>query len=182
MFLLNLYKTAWQFLHGLYNNAWQSIAVIRFPLCFPPVSAEGGMLLQWKYKGSVTWPFILVLVTVREWCLNDSDENLKKYSNKQRFHRLQMMKPSEKTIQFSRKEWLFYILLLLENIFRLNIHFSLLWAAILTTSAVKLNSSITSCKHTEIQTNSLQKRKENQEIKIVSCYDDPMCYIIIQLK
>jgi len=73
-------------------------------------------------------------------------------------------------------------MLLLENGFRINIHNSVLWAAIVTTSAVKLNTSITSCKHTEIQTNSLQKRKENQEIKIVSCYDDPMCYIVIHLK
>lgn len=89
-----------------------------------------------------------------------------------------MMKPSDKTTQ----EWLFYVMLLLENVFGINIHCCVLWAAILITSAVKLNSSITSCKHTEIQTNSLQKRKENQEIKIVSCYDDPMCYIVIQLK
>jgi hypothetical protein len=92
------------------------------------------------------------------------------------------MKPSDKTTQFSRKEWLFYVMLLLENIFGINIHCCVLLAAILITSAAKLNSSITSCKHAEIETNSLQKRKENEEIKVVSCYNDSVCYIVIQLK
>ena len=51
-----------------------------------------------------------------EWCINDSDENLKKYCNKHRFHRLQMMTPSDKTTRFSRKEWPFCVMLLSENI------------------------------------------------------------------